>query len=75
MKPWIYVKAEKTDILARFKEMGWVPPSEAKSESIGSSNKDSRKPGSSGQSPGDREIEHKPLEAVRSGSSGSRPRD
>jgi hypothetical protein len=27
---WRYVPAVSTDILARFRAMGWVPPSEAK---------------------------------------------
>jgi len=27
---WKYVPAAATDVLARFKSMGWVPPSEAK---------------------------------------------
>jgi hypothetical protein len=29
---WVYVPAEKTDILARFKKLGWVPPTEEKNE-------------------------------------------
>lgn len=27
---WEYIPAASTDILARFRAMGWVPPSEAK---------------------------------------------
>ena len=27
---WKYIPAAATDVLARFKAMGWVPPSEAK---------------------------------------------
>ena len=27
---WKYIPAASTDILARFRAMGWVPPSEAK---------------------------------------------
>lgn len=27
---WKYIPAAATDVLARFKSMGWVPPSEAK---------------------------------------------
>jgi len=29
---WKYIPAAATDILARFRAMGWVPPSEAKRE-------------------------------------------
>lgn len=29
---WRYVPAAATDILARFRAMGWVPPSEVKRE-------------------------------------------
>jgi hypothetical protein len=31
---WKYVPANRTDILARFRAMGWTPPSESKSESV-----------------------------------------
>jgi hypothetical protein len=29
---WVYVPAEKTDILAKFRSLGWVPPSEENNE-------------------------------------------
>lgn len=29
---WEYIPAASTDILARFRAMGWVPPSEVKNE-------------------------------------------
>jgi hypothetical protein len=29
---WKYIPAAQTNILQRFKDMGWVPPSEAKRE-------------------------------------------
>jgi len=69
MKPklsWVYRR--ETDILARFKEMGWVPPSEGKHEGITGGNTGGRKPGSSSQDPGHHQVEHKPLEASGGGS-------
>lgn len=64
MKPtgnWKFRK--ETDILARFKEMGWIPPSEAKSESNRSGNQEGWKPGSTSAASGYRAQQHKPLEA------------
>jgi hypothetical protein len=29
---WKYIPAASTNVLARFKALGWVPPSEAKNE-------------------------------------------
>jgi len=30
---WVYIPASQTDVLKRFKQMGWIPPSEVKNAS------------------------------------------
>jgi hypothetical protein len=60
---WQYRK--ETSVLARFKEMGWIPPSEAKSESNRSGNQEGRQPGSTSAAAGYRAQQYKPLEAPR----------
>ena len=71
MKPtlgWQYRK--ETSVLARFKEMGWIPPSEAKSESNRSGNQKGWKPVGTSPAAGYRAQQYKPLEAP-----GVRPSD
>ena len=52
---WRYVPAEQTDILAKFKELGWVPPTEQKENngqvgsSVTESNWRGRQPSEAGQ--------------------------
>ena len=29
---WVYIKAVETDVIKRFKAMGWIPPSESRIE-------------------------------------------
>lgn len=41
---WVYVPAEKTDILAKFKSLGWVPPTEEKHETEKNQGMDAGKP-------------------------------
>lgn len=41
---WVYVPAEKTDILAKFKSLGWVPPTEEKNETEENQGMDAGKP-------------------------------
>jgi hypothetical protein len=64
---WKYRK--ETDILARFKEMGWIPPSEAKSESNRSGNQQGGEPIGFSKVIGHWPQQHKPLEAPGSRSS------
>jgi hypothetical protein len=69
MKPTLgWQFRQDTDILARFKEMGWVPPTERRIESTTGGNTGRREPGGAGQGSGYHQVEHKPLEAAGGGS-------